>query len=71
MCLKYAPRVIEKCEAISKTRLIGKIQLLELVYKVESEKRIRVIIKKEGAGKYKFLSVMPHDRKSKKRKKSA
>ena len=38
----------------------------ELTHMVSKNKTIRVIVEKIGLGKIKFLSVMPHDKKSKK-----
>ncbi len=73
-CLTYAPQVIKECLTISETRKIekrikNKLKSgfhYELVSEVCKDKKIRVIVEKIGTGKHKFLSVMPHDRKSKK-----
>lgn len=65
-CLTFAPEVIKKCVLISETRQTEKVIHYELVHEVSKGKKIRVIIEKPSMGKYKFLSVMPHDRKSKK-----
>ncbi|OGK10164.1 hypothetical protein A2767_04130 [Candidatus Roizmanbacteria bacterium RIFCSPHIGHO2_01_FULL_35_10] len=75
MCLPYVVDVIKNCALISETRKIKrrvKNKLkdaihYELVHKVAKNKRIRVIIEKIGTGKHKFRSIMPHDKKSKKR----
>lgn len=74
-CLKYVPEVIKKCEFISETRQINKtikgklksVVYYELVHEVLPGKHIGVIIEKVGSGKYRFLSVMPHREKTKKR----
>ena len=72
-CLQYAPEVIKKCSLIAPARNIRKkkkgkwkkgIQY-ELVYSISKRKKIRVIVEKLGKGSHKFLSVMPHDRRSK------
>jgi len=74
-CLPYAPEVVKKCTLISETRKVKRkikkkfkdaIQY-ELVHEVSPGKKIRVVVEKIGTGKYRFRSVMPHDRKSKKR----
>ncbi|MBI3558850.1 hypothetical protein HY085_00470 [Candidatus Gottesmanbacteria bacterium] len=65
-CLTLAPEVIKKCVLISETRQTEKAVHYELVHEVSKNKKIRVIIEKIGSGKYRFLSVMFHDRKSKK-----
>jgi len=73
MCLKNATEIISKCSVISKTRKIernvkGKEKEMichELVYKVKKGKEIRVVVGKIGSGKLKFVSVMPHNKKSK------
>ncbi len=74
-CLEYAPEVIKKCALVSETRQLekrikGKLKSVthyELIHEVLPGKQIRVIVEKVGTGKYKFLSVMPHKRKTKKR----
>lgn len=74
-CLPNAPQVIKKCTRISEIRTVKrrvKKKLkdaihYELVHEVSPGKKIRVIIEKIGTGKYKFRSIMPHDKKSKKR----
>lgn len=74
-CLPNAPQVIKKCIHISEIRKVKrrvKKKLkdaihYELVHEVSPDKKIRVIIEKIGTGKYKFMSIMPHNRKSKKR----
>lgn len=65
-CLTFAPEVIKKCTLISETRQTDKIIHYELVHEVSKDKKIRVIIERTDSGRNKFLSVMPHDRKSKK-----
>ncbi len=77
-CLDYAKEVIEKCVVISQTRVINrKIKGVEktvtrygLVHQISDGRRIRVILERIGDGKLKFLSVMPHDKSSKKPKKT-
>jgi len=72
-CLTHAPTVIRKCKVISEIRTIkrnvkGKVKegtYYELVYEVKKEENIRVVIEKIGTGKHKFLSVMPHDKRQK------
>jgi|GEM_PF-1111341 len=74
-CLPYAPQVIKKCTSISevrkvKRRIKNKLKNAthyELIHEVHPGKKIRVIVEKIGNGKYRFMSVMPHDKKSKKR----
>ncbi|KKP86223.1 MAG: hypothetical protein UR89_C0029G0008 [Candidatus Roizmanbacteria bacterium GW2011_GWA2_35_8] len=73
--LQYAPDVIKKASLISETRKVKrrvKNKLkdaihYELVYEVNLGKKIRVIVEKIGSGKPKFRSIMPHNKKSKKR----
>lgn len=75
-CLKFAPRVIKNCTEISSTRHTNKWikgkekqgRHYELVYEVYKGKRIRVIVEKIGTGRCRFLSVMPHDKHSKPKK---
>lgn len=72
--LKYATKVLGNCTEISDTRQIsreikGKLKQviwLEFVYEVKRDAKIRVIVEKIGTGGYKFLSIMPHDKKSQK-----
>lgn len=73
MCLTHAPDVIKNCTIITETRKIrrklkGKWKegvRYELVHEIVAGKKIRVIVERLGTGKHKFLSVMPHDKKSK------
>ena len=73
-CLRYAPKVIEKCSqqvTIRKTKrkINGRWKnclRFQLVYKVKKEAYVRVIVEKVGNGHCKFLSVMPNDNNSKK-----
>ncbi|MBI3620210.1 hypothetical protein HY214_03660 [Candidatus Roizmanbacteria bacterium] len=77
MHLPYAPDVVKNCRLISETRAIKKRVKnnlkngvhYELVHEVSPGKKVRVIVEKIGTGKHKFMSVMPHDKKSKKRPK--
>ena len=74
MCLEHAPAVIANCSLVtqirSSTRIIKgrKKQVLqyELTHKVRQNVEIRVIIEQVGQGKHKFVSIMPHNKKSKK-----
>ena len=62
-CLLYVPEVIKKCKLVTKTRRKSKDRVFyELPHKVHGGRTIRVVILKTGNGKYKFLSVMPHNR---------
>jgi hypothetical protein len=73
MCLNHATEVIRKCNTVSETRQIeqkikGKIKSgvrHELACEVQKGVEIRVIIEKIGTGNPHFLSVMPHNNKSK------
>ena len=75
-CLPFAPKVIQRCKIIVTTRkkiLIVKgiaksVVRYGLVYEVAPGKKIRVIVEKVGSGKCRFLSVMPHDKQSKTKK---
>lgn len=75
-CLSEAPKVISKCHVISDTRQVQRkikgiyktVTRYELVHKVRKDTEIRVIVERIGTGKYRFLSVMPHGRKSKPKK---
>jgi hypothetical protein len=72
MFLNYAPDVVKKCKEISKTRtfegtLKGKKRNFiqhELAYEVKSDIKVRVITEKIDDRDLEFLSVMPHDRKT-------
>lgn len=72
-CLPDAPRVIAACTVISGIRsLQRKIKgtyktatRYQLVHEVRRGISMRVIVERIGTGKYRFLSVMPHDKKSK------
>jgi len=71
--LDYVPKVITHCTEILETRKTKrkiwgkykKILYFTLVYEITKGIKVRVIIEKIGNGKYKFKSVMPHDKKSK------
>jgi hypothetical protein len=73
-CLSYAPEVIKKSTVLADTRnyeikIKGKKKPYihyAVAYEIEKGKEIRVIVSRFGKGKYKFLSVMPHNKKSKK-----
>lgn len=73
--LKYAPDVVKNSALISETREINgiikgkqkKIYHYEIVHEVSPGKKIRVVIQRIGTGKFTFLSIMPHDNKSKRR----
>lgn len=73
-CLSDAPQVISKCQIITDTRKIQRkikgifktVTRYELVHEVKKNIEIRVIVEKIGSGKFKFLSIMPHNKKSKK-----
>lgn len=77
MCLKHAPEVLKKCTNVSDTRQIkkkikGKPKLgvrHEMICEIKKGIEIRVIVEKIGTGKAKFLSVMPHNNRSKPPKK--
>lgn len=74
MCLTYAPIVVKECSQKTNIRKIKrKVKGIwkdgfhfELVHEVKAGANIRVIIEKIGTGHHKFLSIMPHDNKSKK-----
>jgi len=76
MCLKYAREVIKNCKVVSETREFRRkvkskqktIIQHELVYEVKKGTKIRVIVEKIGGGKLKFRSVMPHNNRSKPKK---
>lgn len=72
MCLPFVPDVIKNCPQISTrkvTRVVkGKKKQgihYQLVHEIKPKVKIRVVIERLGTGKYRFLSVMPHDKKSK------
>jgi len=72
MCLKHAPSVVmnaDKVEARENTRKVkGKFKNViqyELVYEVHKDAKMRVVVEKQGKGKLKFRSIMPHNNKSK------
>lgn len=75
-CLEHAPEVIKKCNVISETRQLEKkikgrskkVIYHELVYGIKKGIKIRVIVEKIGAGKLKFFSAMPHNNRSKPKK---
>jgi len=75
--LKYAPVVVAKCKKAEAVRYLEKnvkgktknVIHYALVYMVSTNVQVRVIIEKTGNGAPKFLSVMPHDKKSKSTKK--
>lgn len=72
-CLRHAPVVLRNSFILADTRTFkfrvkGKMKTTvhyALVHEVEKGKEIRVIVERFGRGKYKFLSVMPHNKKSK------
>ncbi len=76
ICLNSAKKVIKKCKVISETREVqrkikGKLKTTihhELVHEIKKSVKIRVIVEKIGSGKLKFLSVMPHNNRSKPKK---
>lgn len=73
-CLPHAPIVIQKSKIIVDTRTFeikvkGKKKTLiqyALAYEVSKGVIIRVVVGRLGAGKLRFISVMPHNNKSKK-----
>ena len=75
-CLDYATEVLANCNVILKTResqgkikeKYKKIIWHELVYEVKKGTKVRVIVEKRGSGKNTFLSIMPHDKRSKPKK---
>lgn len=75
-CLEYVPNVIKKSDVISETRQLKKrvkgklkeVTYYELTYGITERNQIRVVIEKVGDGKLHFLSVMPHNKKSKPKK---
>jgi hypothetical protein len=60
-CLVYAAEVVAKSPKVSSLRTYDKVSLIELVYELNNGLKIRVIVFSKS-GKYKFLSVMPHDK---------
>ncbi|MCX6809607.1 MAG: hypothetical protein NTZ65_02575 [Candidatus Berkelbacteria bacterium] len=76
MCPNNAREVIKKCKVISETRKVqrkikGKDKSIiqhELVYEIKKGVKIRVVVEKIGTGKLKFRSVMPHNNRSKPKK---
>lgn len=75
-CLKYVVEVIANCARVSETRngyrnvrgVTKRVVRYELIHKVAANVRIRVILERVGSGRLTFLSIMPHDRKSKPKK---
>ncbi len=75
-CLSYVPDVLEKSTILADTRTYefevkGKKKIgvhYAISHEVKKGKEIRVIVSRIGKGKYKFLSVMPHNKKSKNKK---
>ena len=76
MCLNNARDVIKKCKVISETREVqrkikGRRKVIiqhELVHEIKRGVKIRVVVEKIGSGKLKFRSVMPHNNRSKPKK---
>lgn len=72
--LYHATDVIKNCKVISETRIMkrkikGKekqVTRYALVHEVKKGLTVRVIVEKVGTGKHQFLSIMPHDRQSRK-----
>lgn len=75
-CLEHVPEVIKKADVISETRrsekrIKGKIKKVifhELIYEIKKGTQIRVVVEKIGNGNFHFLSVMPHNKRSKPKK---
>lgn len=75
-CLEYVPEVIKKADVISETRQsekrikgkLKKVTFHELIYKIKEGTQIRVVVEKVGNGKLHFLSVMPHKKRPKPKK---
>lgn len=75
-CLKYAPKVLRQSQIQPTVRQVNRIVKgvvkavfqYGVTYEVQSGRTMRVIIEKVGNGKMTFLSVMPHDKKSKTKK---
>lgn len=73
-CLIHASKVISKCSKKAairqfKRKVKGKWKKglhFEMIHEVKKDAYVRVIIEKIGTGHHRFLSVMPHDNKSKK-----
>lgn len=76
LCLEHVVEVVSKSTRISEARVVRrKIKNVwketvcyELVYEVSPKKKVRVIIEKIGTGKFRFRSIMPHDKRSKTKK---
>lgn len=72
-CLLFATLVLQNSEFIADTRTIkvkrkGKEKIIihhVLVHEVTKGVKIRVVVERVGTGKFKFLSVMPHNKKAK------
>lgn len=75
MCLSHAPEVVRKSTQIVEVRSITKkikgiekqVVHYELAHVVKVKEDLRVIVERIGAGKYKFLSIMPKGKRNKKR----
>lgn len=73
ICLPHVSNVVKEAQLITETRKIhrkinNKVKLgnhFALIHEVEPEIQIRVIIEQIGSGDFKFLSTMPHNKKSK------
>ena len=71
-CLAHVPKAIEQCQTILSVRKLKKkirgkykkVAHYGLIGKIKRDLTIRVIVEKVGRGKCKFLSVMPHDKKT-------
>lgn len=72
-CLPHATTVLKNSKVLADTRnyevkIKGKKKSIihyAIAYEVEKGKEIRVIVSRFGNGKYKFLSIMPHNKRSK------
>lgn len=73
----FAPQVVKNAREVSTTRRFVKrfrgidktVIQYSLVYRVQADKKARVVVEKAGNGKIKFLSIMPN-RKDSRHKKS-
>ena len=73
MSLEHAKTVITSCTFVSQSRIVRRkikgtlrdVVRHELVHEVKQGVQIRVVVEKIGTGKAHFLSVMPHNRRSK------
>lgn len=72
MCLHHAPAIIKNCTEFVSRKAKRKIKGVwkevvrySLVYEVSKGVKMRAVVERVGTGKCVFLSIMPHDKKSK------